>query len=146
MKIFIKSSILLALATIISCKKETKKDVITNEVKVVTTIDSNGVKKQDSTVIFNRNIDGKSIVTKEEIKKYVYQYEAFDGTKAEVTFTHYPEKSYILIERNKLKIELPQTKADEKSATFEKDGIKAVTEGQKLTITQNGETFELVKN
>lgn len=146
MKIFIKSSILLALATIISCKKETKKDVITNEVKVVTTIDSNGVKKQDSTVIFNRNIDGKSIVTKEEIKKYVYQYEAFDGTKAEVTFTHYPEKSYILIERNKLKIELPQTKADEKSATFEKDGIKAVTEGQKLTITQNGETYELIKN
>ncbi len=145
MKIFIKSSILLALATIISCKKETKKDVITNEVKVVTTIDSNGIKKQDSTVIFNRNVDGKSIVTKEEIKKYVYQYVAFDGTKAEVTFTHYPDKSYILIERNKLKIELPQTKADDKSAIFEKDGIKAVTEGQKLTITQNGETFELVK-
>ncbi len=145
MKIFIKSSILLALSTIISCKKETKKDVITNEVKVVTTIDSNGIKKQDSTVIFNRNVDGKSIVTKEEIKKYVYQYVAFDGTKAEVTFTHYPDKSYILIERNKLKIELPQTKADDKSAIFEKDGIKAVTEGQKLTITQNGETFELVK-
>lgn len=145
MKIFIKSSILLALATIISCKKETKKDVITNEVKVVTTIDSNGIKKQDSTVIFNRNVDGKSIVTKEEIKKYVYQYVAFDGTKAEVTFTHYPDKSYILIERNKLKIELPQTKADDKSAIFEKDGIKAVTEGQNLTITQNGETFELVK-
>lgn len=145
MKIFIKSSILLALATIISCKKETKKDVITNEVKVVTTIDSNGAKKQDSTVVFNRVIDGKSIVTKEEIKKYVYQYEAFDGTKAEVTFTHYPEKSYILIERNKLKIELPQIKADGKSATFEKDGIKALTEGKKLTITQNGETYELIK-
>lgn len=145
MKIFIKSSILLALATIISCKKETKKDVITNEVKVVTAINSNGIKKQDSTVIFNRNVNGKSIVTKEEIKKYVYQYVAFDGTKAEVTFTHYPDKSYILIERNKLKIELPQTKADDKSAIFEKDGIKAVTEGQNLTITQNGETFELVK-
>ncbi len=146
MKFFIKSSILLALATIISCKKETKKDVFANEVKVVTIIDSNGVKKQDSTVVFNRVIDGKSIVTKEEIKKYVYQYKAFDGTKAEVTFTHYPDKSYILIERNKLKIELPQTKADDKSATFEKDGIKAVTEGQKLTISQNGETYELIKN
>ena len=89
MKIFIKSSILLALATIISCKKETKKDVITNEVKVITIIDSNGVKKQDSTVIFNRNIDGKSIVAKNEVKKYVYQYKAFDGSVAEVTFTHY---------------------------------------------------------
>ena len=110
MKNFIKSSILLALATIISCKKETKKDVITNEVK-----------------------------------KYVYQYKAFDGSVAEVTFTHYLDKSYILIARNSLKIELPQTKVDEKSATFEKDGIKAVTEGQKLTITQNGVTFELVK-
>ena len=145
MKIFIKSSILLALSTIISCKKETKKDVITNEVKVITIIDSNGVKKQDSTVIFNRNIDGKSIVAKNEVKKYVYQYKAFDGSVAEVTFTHYPDKSYILIARNSLKIELPQTKVDEKSATFEKDGIKAVTEGQKLTITQNGVTFELVK-
>ena len=92
MKIFIKSSILLALATIISCKKETKKDVITNEVKVVTTIDSNGVKKQDSSVIFNRNIDGKSIVAKNEVKKYVYQYKAFDGSVAEVTFTHYLDK------------------------------------------------------
>ena len=112
---------------------------------MITIIDSNGVKKQDSSVIFNRNIDGKSIVAKNEVKKYVYQYKAFDGSVAEVTFTHYLDKSYILIARNSLKIELPQTKVDEKSATFEKDGIKAVTEGQKLTITQNGVTFELVK-
>ena len=45
---------------------------------------------------------------------------AFDGSVAEVTFTHYPDKSYILIARNSLKIELPQTKVDEKSATFKK--------------------------
>lgn len=145
MKKFIKHSILLVLPIIISCKKETKKDVIKNEVKVITTVDSNGVKKQDSTVIFSRNMSGKSIVTKNEIKKFIYQYKAFDGTEAEVTFTHYPDKSYILITRNALKIELPQTKADEKSATFEKDGIKAVTEGKKLTITQNGQVFELTK-
>lgn len=145
MKKFIKHSILLVLPIIISCKKETKKDVIKNEVKVITTVDSNGVKKQDSTVIFSRNMSGKSIVTKNEIKKFIYQYKAFDGTEAEVTFTHYPDKSYILITRNALKIELPQTKADEKSATFEKDGIKAVTEGKKLTITQNDQVFELTK-
>lgn len=145
MKKFIKHSILLVLPIIISCKKETKKDVIKNEVKVITTVDSNGVKKQDSTVIFSRNMNGKSIVTKNEIKKFIYQYKAFDGTEAEVTFTHYPDKSYILITRNALKIELPQTKADEKSATFEKDDIKAVTEGKKLTITQNGQVFELTK-
>lgn len=145
MKKFIKHSILLVLPIIISCKKETKKDVIKNEVKVITTVDSNGVKKQDSTVIFSRNMSGKSIVTKNEIKKFIYQYKAFDGTEAEVTFTHYPDKSYILITRNALKIELPQTKADKKSATFEKDGIKAVTEGKKLTITQNDQVFELTK-
>lgn len=145
MKIFIKSSILLGFAIIISCDKETKKEVINNEIKVITTIDSNGVKKQDSTVVFNRKIAGKSIVTKNEIKKYVYQYKAFDGTKAEITFTHYPDKSYILIERNALKIELPQTKTDDKSATFEKDGIKAIAEGKKLTITQNGEIYELMR-
>lgn len=143
MKKFIKYPVLLALVIIFSCKKETKKDVIKNEVRIITTIDSSGAKKQDSIVFFSRNIDGKSIVSKNEVKKYVYQYKAFDGTQAEVTFTHYPDKSYILIERNMLKIELPQTKVDGKSATFEKDGIKAVAEGNSLTITQNGETFEL---
>lgn len=145
MKKFIKYLFLLGLAIIISCKNETKKDVITNEVKVVTTVDSNGIKKQDSSIVFNRIINGKSIVSKEEVKKFVYQYKAFDGTAAEITFTHYADKSYLLIERNALKIELPQTVATDKSATFEKDGIKAITEGNKITITQNGETFELFR-
>ena len=145
MKKFIKYSFFLGFAIILSCKNETKKDVITQEEKVITIVDSNGVKKQDSTVVFNRTVDGKSIVKKDEVKKYIYKYKAFDDTEAIITFVHHTDKSNIIIERNKLKIELPQTKADKNVATFEEGGIKAVTEGKKLTITQNGQTFELTK-
>ena len=80
-----------------------------------------------------------------EVKKYIYKYKAFDDTEAIITFVHRLDKSNIIIERNKLKIELPQTTADKNIATFEEGGIKAVTEGKKLTITQNGQTFELTK-
>jgi hypothetical protein len=70
MKILLKL-FFLGFAIILSCKNETKKDVITKEEKVITIVDSNGVKKQDSTVVFNRTVDGKSIV-KKEVKKYIY--------------------------------------------------------------------------
>ena len=74
------------------------------------------------------------------MKKKEYVYHAFDGTEASVTFTTgIKEGNFILIERNKLKIELPQIKSD----IYEKDGIKAISKGDLLTITQNGQIFEL---
>ena len=70
----------------------------------------------------------------------IWVYRAFDGTEANVTFTTgTKEGNFILIERNKLKIELPQIESD----IYEKDGIKAVSKGDLLTITQNGQIFEL---
>lgn len=129
-----------------SCKEEKKaknETIISNEVKVITTVNSNGVKKTDSIANYTNTINGKTTKAESKIEKYQYVYQAFDGSEATVTFTHYPDKSYILIERNSYKLELPQTQANDKMAVFEKDNVKAVTEGNKITITQDGKTFEL---
>lgn len=129
-----------------SCNKDKKRvKVYKNETEAVTTIDSNGVKKTDSIVISKSTENGKSVVGKNEIKKYEYIYKASDGKQAYVTFTHYSDKSYILIKRNVFNIELPQTKSDAKSTTFAKGDIKAVVEGDKLNIYQNGKIIELVR-
>ena len=136
----------LSLISILSCKKQNNnetKTIISNEVKVVTTVDSNGVTKTDSIANYSNTINGKTTKAENKIEKYQYIYKAFDGSEATVTFTHYPDKSYILIERNSYKLELPQTQANDKMAVFEKDNVKAVTEGNKITITQDGKTFEL---
>ena len=79
--------------------------------------------------------------TENKIEKKEYVYRAFDGTEASVTFTTGTKEgsNFILIERNKLKIELPQIERD----IYEKDGIKAISKGDLLTITQNGQIFEL---
>lgn len=78
--------------------------------------------------------------TENKIQKQEYVYRAFDGTEAKVTFTTgTKEGNFILIERNKLKIELPEIESD----IYEKDGIKAISKGDLLTITQNGQIFEL---
>lgn len=134
----------LVLFALVSCKKETQEiKVVKNEVKVITTVDSNGVKKTDSVAIFNKTINGKTSKAENKIQKYEYIYKAFDGTEAEVTFTHYPNKSFILIKRNNYKLELPKTQENEKMAVFEKDNVKAVAEGNKVTIYQDGQTYEL---
>lgn len=131
--------LILAFIGIISCDKESK-TAIEKEVKVVKTIDANGVSKTDSVILEKTNLESKITKTENKIQKQEYVYRAFDGTEAKVTFTTgTKEGNFILIERNKLKIELPQIKSD----IYEKDGIKAVSKGDLLTITQNGQIFEL---
>lgn len=135
---------LVMLMALASCKKDQKElRVIKNETRTVTIIDSNGVKRTDSTVVFMRENNGKKGSAEQEVRKYEYTYMAFDGTTAAVTFTHYPDKSFLLIERNMFKIELPQTKVNEKEAVFEKEGIKALVTGNRITLTQGGKTVEL---
>lgn len=136
----------LLFISFLSCKKQNNNEtqtIISNEIKVVTIVDSNGVTKTDSIANYSNTINGKTTKAENKIVKYQYIYKAFDGSEATVTFTHYPDKSYILIERNSYKLELPQTQANDKMAVFEKDNVKAVTEGNKITITQDGKTFEL---
>lgn len=131
--------LILGLIGIISCDKENKIP-IEKEVKVVKTIDANGVSKTDSVILEKTNLESKITKTENKIQKQEYVYRAFDGTEASVTFTTgTKEGNFILIERNKLKIELPQIE----SYIYEKDGIKAVSKGDLLTITQNGQIFEL---
>ena len=132
--------LILAFISIISCDKENK-TAIEKEVKVVKTIDANGVSKTDSVILEKTNLEGKISKTENKIEKKEYVYRAFDGTEASVTFTTGNKEggNFILIERNKLKIELPQIESD----IYEKDGIKAVSKGDLLTITQNGQIFEL---
>ncbi|MGB4448071.1 MAG: DUF1655 domain-containing protein [Cloacibacterium sp.] len=131
--------LILGLIGIISCDKENKIP-IEKEVKVVKTIDANGVSKTDSVILEKTNLESKITKTENKIQKQEYVYRAFDGTEASVTFTTgTKEGNFILIERNKLKIELPQIESD----IYEKDGIKAVSKGDLLTITQNGQIFEL---
>lgn len=145
-QLIMKKNIIAALfiLVLVSCKKETQEiKVIKNEVTVVTTVDSNGVKKTDSVAVFNKTINGKITKAENKIQKYEYTYKAFDGSEAQVIFTHYPDKSYVLIERNNYKLELPKTQENQKMAVFEKDNVKAVAEGNKITIYQDGKTFEL---
>ena len=131
--------LILGFISIISCDKENK-TAIEKEVKVVKTIDANGVSKTDSIILEKTNLEGKMTKTENKIQKQEYVYRAFDGTEAKVTFTTgTKEGNFILIERNKLKIELPQIESD----IYEKDGIKAISKGDLLTITQNGQIFEL---
>ena len=132
--------LILGLIGIISCDKENKIP-IEKEVKVVKTIDANGVSKTDSVISEKTNSEGKMTKTENKIEKKEYVYRAFDGTEASVTFTTGTKEggNFILIERNKLKIELPEIE----SYIYEKDGIKAVSKGDLLTITQNGQVFEL---
>lgn len=131
--------LILAFIGIISCDKESK-TAIEKEVKESKTIDANGVSKTDSIILEKTNSEGKITKTENKIEKKKYVYRAFDGTEANVTFTTgTKEGNFILIERNKLKIELPETESD----IYEKDGIKAVSKGDLLTITQNGQIFEL---
>lgn len=131
--------LILGFIGIISCDKENKIP-IEKEVKVVKTIDANGVSKTDSVILEKTNLESKITKTENKIQKQEYVYRAFDGTEAKVTFTKgTKEGNFILIERNKLKIELPQIESD----IYEKDGIKAISKGDLLTITQNGQIFEL---
>ena len=132
--------LILGFISIISCDKENK-TVIEKQVKVIKTIDANRVSKTDSIILENTNLEGKITKTENKIEKKEYVYRAFDGTEASVTFTTGIKEggNFILIERNKLKIELPQIESD----IYEKDGIKAVSKGDLLTITQNGQIFEL---
>lgn len=131
--------LILAFIGIINCDKENKTS-IEKEVKVVKTVDANGVSKTDPVISEKTNSEGKNTKTENKIEKKEYVYRAFDGTEAKVTFTTgTKEGNFILIERNKLKIELPEIESD----IYEKDGIKAVSKGDLLTITQNGQIFEL---
>ena len=131
--------LILGFIGIISCDKESK-TAIEKEVKVVKTIDANGISKTDSVILEKTNLESKITKTENKIQKQEYVYRAFDGTEAKVTFTTgTKEGNFILVERNKLKIELPQIESD----IYEKDGIKAVSKGDLLTITQNGQIFEL---
>ena len=131
--------LILGFICVISCDKENK-TAIEKEVKVVKTIDANGVSKTDSVILEKTNLESKITKTENKIQKQEYVYRAFDGTEAKVTFTKgTKEGNFILIERNKLKIELPQIESD----IYEKDGIKAISKGDLLTITQNGQIFEL---
>ena len=131
--------LILGFICVISCDKESK-TAIEKEVKVIKTIDVNGVSKTDSVILEKTNSEGKMTKTENKIEKKEYVYRAFDGTEANVTFTTgNKEGNFILIERNKLKIELPEIESD----IYEKDGIKAISKGDLLTITQNGQVFEL---
>jgi hypothetical protein len=131
--------LILGFICVISCDKESK-TAIEKEVKVIKTIDVNGVSKTDSVILEKTNLERKITKTENKIEKKEYVYRAFDGTEASVTFTTgSKEGNFIVIERNKLKIELPQIESD----IYEKDGIKAVSKGDLLTITQNGQIFEL---
>ena len=131
--------LILGFIGVISCDNKNK-TAIEKEVKVIKTIDADGVSKTDSVILEKTNLESKITKTENKIQKQEYVYRAFDGTEAKVTFTKgTKEGNFILIERNKLKIELPQIESD----IYEKDGIKAVSKGDLLTITQNGQIFEL---
>lgn len=139
MKKYFNYILILGIIGVISCDKENKTS-IEKEVKVIKTIDANGVSKTDSVISEKTNSEGKMTKTENKIEKKEYVYHAFDGTEASVTFTTgIKEGNFILIERNKLKIELPEIESD----IYEKDGIKAISKGDLLTITQNGQIFEL---
>ena len=115
--------LILGFIGVISCDNKNK-TAIEKEVKVIKTIDADGVSKTDSVILEKTNLEGKISKTENKIEKKEYVYRAFDDTEATVIFTTgNKEGNFILIERNKLKIELPQIESD----IYEKDGIKAIS-------------------
>ena len=71
--------LILGFICVISCDKESK-TAIEKEVKVVKTIDVNGVSKTDSVISEKTNLESKISKTENKIKKKEYVYRAFDGT------------------------------------------------------------------
>ena len=65
-----KTSIFLVVFFLISCNKEKHNVEITkNEVKIISTINSNGVKKTDSVAVFNKTLNGKTTKAENRIEK-----------------------------------------------------------------------------
>jgi hypothetical protein len=77
--------LILGFIGVISCDKESK-TAIEKEVKVIKTIDANGVSKTDSVILEKTNLESKITKTENKIEKKEYVYRAFDGTEAKCNF------------------------------------------------------------
>lgn len=135
-----KTFIILSSAVLFSCNKSTSEAQTYRKEFIINKQLSGSV---DSTVVATLSWKNDKPLAPKETRKYEYQYEAFDGSVADVTFTHSNTQSYLLIERNKLKIELPKTKEDSQMVLFEKEGIKAKVQGLNLELSQGKEVIEL---
>ena len=60
--------LILGFICVISCDKESK-TAIEKEVKVIKTIDANGVSKTDSVILEKTNLEGKITKTENKIEK-----------------------------------------------------------------------------
>ncbi|MBP7172492.1 MAG: hypothetical protein KBA33_00290 [Cloacibacterium sp.] len=129
-----------ATLTLTACKKEEKKVEETTETKVEVVKDSTGT-TVDSTKVTKTEVKDGNLGT----QKHSYTYKSTDNKDVQVTFTTTTDnkKNTILIEREGVKIELPQKEAWAKGAIYEKDGISAKSSGDKIELTQGGKVIEM---
>ena len=132
----------VALNILSACKKEEKKVEETTKTKVEEVKDSTGTKVDSSKVSKTNITDGNS-----RIEKHSYTYQSTDNKDVQVTFTTSTDhkKNSILIEREGVKIELPQKEVWAKGAIYEKNGISAQSSGDKIELSQNGKVIEINK-
>ncbi len=125
----------------INCKKaEGNKNVITEENIETKITTKNGELDSTTTLSQKKIIDGKVINTTS------YTFRATDGSRAKVTFTNAEKSHTIAIEANNHKFQLDQVSASKNSISYERNGIKAVSKGDSLQITQGNNVIELVRD
>ena len=97
-----------------------------------------GVLKADS----DTTSDGASAQTQEQ----TYRYVAEDGSSALVKFTSLgKDGNYISITSNKKTIKVKQKETTPNGAVYEENSVLVKSEGDKVTIEQDGNVIELKK-
>ena len=132
--------VITAAVIMTACKKETGNTaVIEKENTEVEVTNNNG--DVDSTYASEKTVEDVN----GEVQEHSYRYVAEDGSNAHVTFTNSDAGNYISITSNKKTIKVKQKEAWAKGAIYEENGIEVKSEGDNITITQDGNVIELKK-
>lgn len=135
MKKLIFSMLCISVLGLFSCKKSTdgNKSVISEETETKIT-NQNGKIDSTTTTSLKKSINGE---TEESIS---YTYKGLDGSRAKATYNNSGKAKTLTVEANGKRFELDKISG----GIYQRSGIKAVTKGDSLFITQDGNVIPLV--
>lgn len=125
----------------VSCKKESgNTGVIKQESSEVSVTDNNGmIDSTASSETYSKDATGEN-------KEETYRYVAEDGSSALVKFTNSSKDgNYISITSNKKTIKVKQKETTPNGTVYEENSVVVKSEGDKVTIEQDGNVIELKK-
>ena len=130
--------ILISALTLLSCKKEGNKAVISSE-KSTEVVDNNGKIDSSSTSSSTQIVDGK------ERTSETFTYKGLDGTRAKATFDNDKGQKTLTVQANNNKFQLDFIAENNERMMYERRGIKAEVKGDSLILIQDKNTIPLVK-